>query len=132
MKNQVILFIEDNEVQQKVIRILASHYGFDAEVHSDCTSGVNAFKADPEHYAMIFMDGTVPDVDGPKCTEFVRVVDHSLKKHTPIVAMTGQIDPNYKKRCFEAGMDDYMTKPFTAEELHAMVQKWAPQTQAVS
>jgi CheY-like chemotaxis protein len=68
-------------------------------------------------YAAIFMDVQMPNVNGLEATQQIRQIPGC--RHTPIIAMTANAFAEDKARCAEAGMDDFLTKPFNPDELFA-------------
>ena len=72
-------------------------------------------------YDMIFMDMRMPNMDGLEATRKIRAMDH-LSKGLPIVALTANAFDDDRNACFDSGMNDFMTKPVSAEELSEMVR----------
>ena len=68
-------------------------------------------------YAAIFMDMQMPNVNGLEATQQIREMPGY--RHTPIIAMTANAFAEDKARCFEAGMDDFLIKPFNPDTLFA-------------
>ena len=82
---------------------------------------------------MIFMDCQMPEMDGFEATRRIRESNHSNAagvgveiRRTPIIALTANAITGDRERCLEAGMDDYVTKPFTQEELTQVMLRWNP------
>jgi CheY-like chemotaxis protein/HPt (histidine-containing phosphotransfer) domain-containing protein len=73
-------------------------------------------------YDCVLMDVQMPVMDGLQATRAIRA-DPRLAA-LPVVAMTANARGEDQQRCFEAGMDDFMTKPVAPEQLYAMVAKW--------
>ena len=79
-------------------------------------------------YDLILMNIVMPKMDGLETTqEICKCL--SATKRPKIIAITGYILPNDKERCFEAGMDDYLFKPVTLNELALMLSKYLPERQ---
>jgi len=72
---------------------------------------------------MIFMDMRMPNMDGLEATRKIRALDHRSKS-LPIVALTANAFDDDRNACFDSGMNDFMTKPVSAEELTEMVATW--------
>jgi CheY-like chemotaxis protein len=70
------------------------------------------------------MDIQMPEMDGLETTEFIRNSGASFAR-IPIIALTASALVSEKSKCFEAGMDDYLSKPFKAEELFEKVSSWS-------
>ena len=114
-----MLVVEDNEINQRVAREILERLGATVEFASN---GIEALdKADPGH-DIIFMDIQMPEMDGYEATKRLRQVD--LFREKPIIAMTAGVFKEDKRRCFEAGMDDFVMKPVTPDSLVAIMKKW--------
>ena len=80
--------------------------------------------AEEKSYDIIFMDVQMPVKDGLETTRAIRLY---LGTQPVIIAMTANAVSGDKQRCLEAGMDDYISKPFRIQELKAMIEKWIEQ-----
>lgn len=69
----------------------------------------------------------MPELDGFEATQHIRTEEALSGKHTPVVGLTAQAMLGDREKCLEAGMDDYLSKPVTMEELQSMIDKWSPQ-----
>ena len=72
---------------------------------------------------IIFMDIQMPEMDGIEATK--RIIEKWGAKKPLIVAMTANALQNDKEKCLEAGMDDYMSKPLTIDQVSSRIGKWA-------
>jgi signal transduction histidine kinase/CheY-like chemotaxis protein len=122
--NDYILVAEDNEINQFVASQILE--GME-EAHEICANGkilVEAWcKKKPK---LIFMDVSMPEMNGLQATQAIRELEKSLNIHTPIVGLTAHALKGDKDRCLEAGMDDYLTKPVSSEKLEFMIEKYSP------
>ena len=64
----------------------------------------------------------MPEVDGFEATRRIRAGEGD--GHLPIVALTASVSPEDRRRCIEAGMDDYLAKPFDRDDLQQVLDKW--------
>jgi len=119
-----ILLVEDNRINLKVTVGYLQSLGLKADVAFDGREALN--KLAKKDYDLIFMDCQMPVMDGYEATIAVREKEASDRR-IPIVALTANAMVGDKEKCFEVGMDDYIAKPFTIEELKLMIEKWAPQ-----
>jgi PAS domain S-box-containing protein len=71
---------------------------------------------------LILMDIQMPDMNGYEATTRIRALEHD--GHIPIIAVTASCLKSDKKRCFDAGMDDVVTKPFVEETMASVLSKW--------
>ncbi len=80
---------------------------------------------DQDSYDIILMDINMPDKDGIQVTREIRAKEAEVgKDKTPIVAITGMDADVAKEQCFEAGMDDFISKPLTIEALSRILEKF--------
>ena len=71
---------------------------------------------------LVLMDVLMPEMDGLEATKLIREIGKN--KETVIVALTANASLEDKEKCREAGMEDFMSKPFELEELDALLRKW--------
>lgn len=114
-----ILLAEDNAINALLTRTLLEAEGCHVEVVEDGSLAVEAMKN--ATYDMIFMDMRMPNMDGLEATRKIRAMDHR-SKGLPIVALTANAFDDDRNACFDSGMNDFMTKPVSAEELSDMVR----------
>jgi len=117
----IILVVEDNPGQQKVLHLLAEKFGFTALIVSSGREALDVLSACETCFDAILMDWKMPDMDGLECARQIRIRD---KQNTPIIAVTAYNMPDAMAKCKAAGMDDYLSKPFTADDFRRMLLKW--------
>lgn len=66
----------------------------------------------------------MPRADGLECTRLIRDMERDVGRRTPIIAVTARAMSHEREQCFEGGMDDFLTKPYTMDELRKVVFKW--------
>lgn len=123
-----VLLAEDNPVNQKVALYHLERLGYTCDVVSDGKQAVDA--ALRGHYDAILMDVHMPGMDGFEATAQIRTYEAQQNRHTPIIAMTANALRGERERCLEAGMDDYIAKPFKKDELKAVLESWIQKTRA--
>lgn len=116
-----ILLAEDNAINALLTRTLLEADGCHVEVVEDGSLAVDAVRANS--YDMILMDMRMPNMDGLEATRKIRSLSNEAKS-IPIIALTANAFDDDRNACFDAGMNDFMTKPVSAEELQQMVQTW--------
>ncbi|MEP6683730.1 MAG: response regulator [Parafilimonas sp.] len=117
-----ILVAEDNKTNQEVALKVLSKLGYTASL---AENGEEALEMVSEgHYDLIFMDMQMPVKDGLEATRMIRLC---LNTQPVIIAMTANAIHGDRQECLNAGMDDYISKPFRIEELTKMIEKWAMQ-----
>ncbi len=118
-----VLVAEDNIVNQKVAARILERLGYDVDVAG---TGEEAVAAARRHrYAAILMDGQMPQTDGFEATRMIRALEGT--RHTPIIALTASAMRGDRERCLAAGMDDYVPKPVSPEQLEAAIRRWVPE-----
>jgi CheY-like chemotaxis protein len=110
---------EDNAINQRVGKLILQRAGFSIDLVADGNEAFEAHRAKP--YDLILMDCQMPTMDGFEATRLIRQLD---QRQPVIIAVTANALVGERERCISAGMDDYLSKPFQAEHLVAMVKKW--------
>jgi CheY-like chemotaxis protein/HPt (histidine-containing phosphotransfer) domain-containing protein len=122
-----ILVAEDNVVNQKVAARILERLGYEVDV---AATGNEAVAAVGQYtYDAILMDGQMPQTDGFEATRLIRAMEGA--HHTPIIALTASAMHGDRERCLAAGMDDYVSKPVSPEQLEAVLLRWVPVAGAV-
>lgn len=123
-----VLLVEDNVVNQCVATEILKRIGVDVEV---ANNGVEAVRAvEQSQFDFVFMDCQMPEMDGFAATRAMREMPEL--KDLPIVALTANALSGDRQRCLDAGMSDYLTKPFTREQLETMLDKWLEREQTLA
>ena len=116
-----ILLAEDDPSSQKVAFAMLQRLGYGADAVNNGLEVLQALKR--QMYALVLMDIVMPKMDGIAATKEIR--RRFLASELPkIVAFTAYVHPYVKKKCLEAGMDDYISKPVKKEELEAILMKY--------
>ena len=117
---ETVLVVEDNEVLR---RLFLSQLKVIGLVGHEAINGKDAVdNASKNEYGLILMDVSMPIMDGLEATKLIRENEQAnQKRRVPIVAVTGISE---KDTCLQAGMDDFMNKPFLLEHLRGVVSKW--------
>jgi signal transduction histidine kinase/CheY-like chemotaxis protein len=117
-----VLLVEDSPVNLEVCVAILESLGYTIET---ATNGWHALERHASgEFALIFMDCQMPEMDGYEATAEIRRREVSSHRHTPIVALTGNVIEGARERCLAAGMDDYLAKPFTLDQMKAMLTAW--------
>ena len=116
-----ILLAEDNAINALLTRTLLEAEGHVVDTVEDGVLAVEAMKN--AAYDLIFMDMRMPNMDGLEATRKIRAMD-TVSKGLPIIALTANAFDDDRNACFDSGMNDFMTKPVSAEELSEMVRTW--------
>ncbi len=116
-----VLLVDDTQVNRRLASKMLEKLGVTVDMAVNGREAV--VKAESQRYALILMDCQMPEMDGYEATARIRAHEGSLR-HTPIVAMTASALPEDRKRCLDAGMDDYISKPVRHDTLRKAVSKW--------
>ncbi len=116
-----ILLAEDNAINALLTRTLLEADGHLVETVEDGVLAVEAMKT--AKYDLIFMDMRMPNMDGLEATRKIRALPN-VSKALPIIALTANAFDDDRNACFDSGMNDFMTKPVSAEELSEKVAEW--------
>ena len=116
-----ILLAEDNKVNVEVATLILEGAGYTVDVAADGFEAVAAIRR--HDYSLILMDMQMPGMDGISATREIRAFEGSGKR-VPIVAMTANAMADDHRRCLEAGMDDYVSKPITPAQLRETAARW--------
>lgn len=116
-----ILMVEDTELNCKFITHLLKRAGLSCDIAYEGKSAVEAFKS--QKYDLILMDCQMPIMDGYEATREIRKIEGN-NSHIPIIAMTANAMKTDEEKCYEAGMDAYISKPMKAEELLSLISKY--------
>lgn len=114
-----ILVVEDHEINQYVVKAMLDSLGCTTKMVSNGTEAIETLRQ--ERFDLILMDCRMPGLDGYETTRRVR---KTLRIETPIVAMTANASQEERAACIDAGMDDFLPKPFGRSELSAVLCKW--------
>jgi len=118
-----VLLAEDNEVNTMLMRRLLERLGHEV-VHVGNGARVLEVLGN-EEVDVVLMDVQMPEVDGFEATRRIRMEEKNTERHLPIVALTANAMAEDERRCFEAGMDAYLSKPVKFSRLESLLEKVA-------
>ncbi|MBP2678971.1 MAG: hypothetical protein H6Q82_2036, partial [Deltaproteobacteria bacterium] len=118
-----VLLVEDNPLNQEVTLGMLSVLGCDADVAGNGQEGLDAIAA--KRYDLVLMDCQMPVMDGYAATRALRAREkESGGGRLRVVALTANALPGDSDACLAAGMDGYLSKPFTIQKLGNILLKW--------
>ena len=123
MLNARILLAEDNAINQEVASAMLESAGCKVVVVDDGQQAIQALKNN--QFDLVLMDCQMPVMDGFKATRQLRQ-QQAKYSGIPVIALTADIQQGIMQQCQQAGMDDYLSKPFTHDSLVEIVMKWLP------
>jgi PAS domain S-box-containing protein len=116
-----ILVVEDNPTNRQVVLTVLHALGYQPDVAENGQTGIEM--AEVGGYDLILLDVQMPDIDGWTVARHLR--QHVRDKELTIVAITAGVTPEDRQRCFDAGMDDFVMKPFKISTLKDVILKYA-------
>ena len=127
-KKLKILLVDDTEINREVALMMLEDYGLEIDV---AVNGKDAFeKYSSMHYELVFMDCYMPIMDGFESAKCIRQYEQERDiEHTPIVAITASITKACWEQCVDAGMDHFISKPISKQELDESIQRFLGQGQ---
>jgi CheY-like chemotaxis protein/HPt (histidine-containing phosphotransfer) domain-containing protein len=117
-----VLVAEDNLTNQKVTMAMLMIFGCRVSLADNGRQAVEMFLKDAPD--LVLMDCQMPEMDGYQATIKIRRHEKKLTTKTPIVALTAHAMAGSREKCLAAGMDDYLSKPFTMKVLQAKLERW--------
>jgi signal transduction histidine kinase/HPt (histidine-containing phosphotransfer) domain-containing protein len=116
-----ILLVEDDFVNRQVAMRMIETIGYRADAVDNGRAALEMLSR--SEYAVILMDCQMPELDGYTATREIRRREGATR-HTPIIGLTAHALTGDREICVRAGMDDYLTKPVTPEDLTEIIDKW--------
>ena len=118
-----VLIVEDHKVNQMVAKETLKKWGKDLEIDVADNGKIASEILSEKDYDLILMDIQMPEMDGYETTAFIREQLPSPKNEVPILAMTAYATTGEAEKCIEAGMNDYISKPFDPDTFYAKIAK---------
>lgn len=123
LKMTKVLLVEDNIINRMLSQRFLRNLNVEVDMVEDGKEAVNITRR--KHYDLIFMDCQMPIMDGFQATRLIRRTQ--LNKKTPIIALTALESEDERHACLQSGMNDFISKPFTQEQLQNALRQWLPQ-----
>jgi CheY-like chemotaxis protein/HPt (histidine-containing phosphotransfer) domain-containing protein len=114
-----VLLVEDNELNQQVAGMTLKHFGLEVDVASNGKQAIEVLSQ--KQFDIVLMDVQMPIMDG---YEAARMVRQELKLDVPIIALTANALKGEAEKCLNAGMNDFVSKPFDETTLLKILSKW--------
>ncbi len=125
-----VLLAEDNELNQKMVSRLLEKRGHKVTLAGDGREALDALNRNPsEQFDLLIVDLQMPDIGGLQATAIIREREKGTAEHLPIVAFTAHATKEDRDRCLAAGMDAYISKPISANDLFHTVESVVSHTQ---
>ncbi len=117
-----LLIAEDSQVNRDVLLGMLEDLSLRPDIAENGVEALDLYRKN--EYDFIFMDCQMPMLDGYEVTRRIRALESGSEKRVPIVALTANALVGDRQKAFDAGMDDYLAKPFRQEELVGMIYSW--------
>ncbi len=131
LRGRRILVVEDNLLNREVAVALLEHIGVEVDIAGTGIEAVNKVIGSESRYDAVLMDIQMPEMDGLAATGKIRSSKSAIR-NIPIIALTAHALKNEEEKCLAAGLDDFISKPFEAEQLYKTLLKWiAPRPSAL-
>jgi len=122
-RKKQLLVVEDNRLNQDLVLGYLEDSDFEVTLANDGREGVEMFESG--QFDAVLMDWQMPEMDGLEATRRIRAFEDKLgRARTPIIAVTAHAMESDREACLEAGMDDYIVKPFSLQALMQALQRW--------
>ena len=118
MDKNNILVVEDNPMNQLLIKTIFENEGFNFIISNNGLEAINTLKE--KSFNLILMDLMMPVMNGYEASSIIR---NELNLDIPIIAITADVTSKIKDKCIQAGMNDYISKPYKIEELILITRK---------
>jgi CheY-like chemotaxis protein len=115
-----VLVTEDTEINRELIDELLTKRGHSVSTVSDGLEAIAAFERNP--FDVILMDQEMPNMNGLDATRAIRKLETSTGRHARIIGLTGNATSEDERRCLNAGMDAFLSKPVRMEKLYETVE----------
>jgi two-component system, sensor histidine kinase and response regulator len=116
-----VLVAEDNPVNQMVLENQLAHLGYDVVTVGNGREVLERLEIGD--FDLLLMDCQMPVLDGYETARRVRQNEVG-SRHLPIIALTAHAMKGDREKCLAAGMDDYLSKPFTEKDLDLAIRRW--------
>lgn len=121
--NAKVLLVEDHPVNQKVEKSILERFGLRVEIAENGQQALD--KLATSDYDLVLMDCQMPVMDGLEATRRIRADDSPVRnRQVPVIALTARFMQADRVACLDAGMNDYMSKPFEPGLLRDLLQRW--------
>lgn len=116
-----VLVVEDHFINMELMKEMLDRLNCTVDT---AENGIDALgHISRQNYDIIFMDLQMPEMDGFQTTKEIRNMQKG-KRETPIIAITANAMQSDKQKCLDAGMDDYLAKPFEIQDIEKLLKKY--------
>ncbi len=121
-RKPAILLAEDNKANQIISKAMIEATGASVEI---AENGVEVLQhLQEKSFYLVLLDCQMPVMDGFEAVEKIRALEDQALATIPVVALTADAQSDTRDACLEKGMNDFLTKPFTIDQIALMISKW--------
>ena len=120
-----ILIIEDDAIQQKLYRLLSGRFGYEIVLCGTMKDAMDHLAKADQFPHLVLLDCILDGECGLDYVAMIKELSNSRGHKLPVVAVTANAFESDKQRCFAAGVDDYLSKPFTIDQFTSMIDRWS-------
>ena len=121
--NLHFLLVDDNHINLKVLSTYVKKLGHTYDMATDGQEALDAFTSDPNKYSCIFMDISMPIMDGFEATRRIRAYEREIgRPNVLIFALSGLASNEAQQEAFGSGIDLFLSKPVTLKELGSILK----------
>ena len=124
LRGKRVLLCEDNELNASIAKRILESFEMQIDIANNGEEGIKYFKQNETSYDAILMDIRMPIINGLEATKIIRNLNSQKSKSIPIIALTADAFSSDVKKCIEAGMNDYISKPINTEMMIFTIKKW--------
>ena len=124
VQSPTILVADDHPTERKLISLISDQLGVSAVLAENGKQALDIWQS--QKIDLILMDWQMPILDGCECTRLIRSREEGTGIRVPIIAFTACAMPGDQENCRDAGMDDYIAKPFSLSDLETVLKRWLP------
>jgi len=117
-----VLVVEDHAVNRLLATRMLKKFGCEVAIAEN--GRIACERTEQESYDLVFMDCQMPEMDGFEATRTIRSREIKTGRRLPIVALTANAMREDRERCLDAGMDDYIPKPYSASDFERTLSRW--------
>lgn len=114
-----ILIVEDCKTQRELLLIIFKRFGYIVDSAIDGQDALD--RLEKHHYDLVIMDARMPVLNGYDATRQLRQHENSALRSIPIIGLTACVLKHERERFFDAGINDFLSKPFNLKELEELV-----------
>jgi two-component system, sensor histidine kinase and response regulator len=124
-----VLIAEDNAMNRELAVYMLEELGCSVDVVVDGKLAVSAVAA--YQFDVVLLDCQMPEMDGYGAARAIRLQELGSLRHVPIVALTANASKGDRERCLSSGMDDFLSKPFTLQQLSSVLSRAVTRSESI-